>query len=251
MWAVITGASSGIGKDMARELANKGYKLILVARRENLLKELAQDLEVETKILSYDLTNLENCHKVFEECKNLEISVVINNAGFGGHGKFDTRNWATDKDMIDLNIQALTLICHLFIPLLKKQENSYLLNVASSAGFLPGPGMAVYYATKAYVLSLSEALYQEYKDDKIWVSALCPGPVDTEFSRVANTENVKAFKGNIHTSNFVAKQAIEGLFAKKAIIIPGLSLNILLRFGIRFLPRSVVRKISQKAMTTI
>lgn len=251
MWVIVTGASSGIGKDIAKELADKGYKLVLVARRENKLKELSKELDIECKVVVADLIAENGCEKVYQACKDLDISILVNNAGFGGHGKFETRPLKDDMSMIDLNIKALTKLAHLFIPMLKKSpEKSYLLNVASSAGFMPGPGMAVYFATKAYVLSLSEALSEELKGE-VSVSALCPGPVKTEFAKVADMKGVEAFESGAHSSKFVAKKAVEGMFKGKAVIIPGAMLAFLLRFALRLMPRGLVRKVSGKAMSKV
>jgi short-subunit dehydrogenase len=225
------------------------YNLILVARSENKLKQLASELEVECKVVVADLTENQACERVFQACEGLKISVFVNNAGFGGHGRFENRSMETDSDMISLNIDALTRLSHLFIPSLKKADGTgYLLNVASSAGFLPGPGMAVYYATKAYVLSLSEALHEELNGDNVVVTALCPGPVDTGFSGIAGMEGVKAFESGTDSAEFVAKKALEGLFAGKAVVIPGAGLAFMLRIGLRFLPRGLIRKISAMSM---
>lgn len=249
MWAIVTGASSGIGMEIAKELAKKKYNLVLVARSEDKLKALSESLSVETKIVAVDLTQEAACKVVFEECKELEVQILVNNAGFGGHGRFEDRSSKDDLNMIRLNVSALTELCHLFIPKLKESSKGYILNVASSAGFLPGPGMAVYYATKAYVLSLSEALYEELKDEQITVTALCPGPVETGFAKIAGMNGVKAFKQGLVSAEFVAKKAIEGMFNGKAIVIPSLKLNLVLRLGLRFLPRSAVRKISKETMS--
>ncbi len=249
MWAVVTGASSGIGMEMAKKLANKGYNLVLVARSEDKLKELASTLDVECKVVAEDLTVVGSCERVFEACKGLNVLILVNNAGFGGHGKFESRSIETDSKMISLNIDALTRLTHLFVPVLKEVDGTgYLLNVASSAGFLPGPGMAVYYATKAYVLSLSEALHEELKNDDVVVTALCPGPVETGFSEVAGMDRVKAFQSGLASAEFVAEKALQGLFKGKAIVVPGPGLSFILHFGLRFLPRNVVRIISAKSM---
>ena len=249
MWAVVTGASSGIGMKMAKKLANKGYNLVLVARSEDKLKELASSLDVECKVVAEDLTAKGACERVFEACKELNVIILVNNAGFGGHGKFENRSMETDSKMISLNIDALTRLCHLFVPMLKEGDGTgYLLNVASSAGFLPGPGMAVYYATKAYVLSLTEALHEELKNDDVVVTALCPGPVETGFSEVAGMDRVKAFQSGLASAEFVAEKALDGLFKGKAIVIPGVSLSLMLNFVLRFTPRNVVRSISAKSM---
>lgn len=247
MWAVVTGASGGIGKEIALKLADKGYNLVLVARSEEKLKSLAYDLKVKTKVVVADLSKDGECEKVYNECKKLDVQVLVNNAGFGGHGKFEERDLNNDMQMIDLNVKALTKLAHMFTPKLIESKKGYMLNVASSAGFIPGPGMAVYFATKAYVLSLSEAIHEEMKG-KVVVSALCPGPVNTGFAKVADMKGVGAFESGGVSPEFVAQKAVEGMFKGKAIVIPETSLNILLRLGLRLMPRGLVRRVSAKSM---
>lgn len=250
MWAIVTGASGGIGKEIAIKLAKRGYNLVLVARSEDKLKSIAYDMEVETKVIALDLIENGACEQLFESCNDLDIHILVNNAGFGGHGKFQEREIETDMNMIDLNVKALTKLAHLFSNKLIASKKGYMLNIASSAGFLPGPGMAVYYATKAYVLSLSEALHEEMKG-KVVVTALCPGPVETGFAKVANMKGVSAFESGTMSAEFVAQKAVDGMFKEKAIVIPERSLNILLRFGLRLMPRSLVRKVSAKSMSKL
>ena len=249
MWAVVTGASSGIGRDIAMELSELGFNIVLIARRKDLLEKIAKDIKTEVKLIDIDLTENSACTKVYEQCKDLPISVIVNNAGFGKHGKFEEINLNEQLSMIDLNIKVLTEMCHLFIPKLKQQKESFILNVASIAGFMAGPNMAVYYATKAYVLSLSEALNEELSDLGVYTSALCPGPVETEFSKVANANKVKAFQGRILSSQFVAKYAIRKMFKKQVVIIPGFKFKVLIGIIFKFTPRFLVRKITSKVMS--
>ena len=165
MKALITGASSGIGRDMARYLAELGYDLIIVARRKDLLEQLKKDLKTEVKIVCMDISNLENSRQLFEE--NKEIDILINNAGFGDFGKFDETDLQKELSMIDTNIKSLHTLTKLYLPEMKKKNTGHILNVASIAGFMAGPLMATYYATKNYVVSLSKAIQKELK--KIFV----------------------------------------------------------------------------------
>lgn len=188
MKALITGASSGIGRDVARELSKKGYDLILVARDENKLQQLKQELTTNIEIVSLDLSNVENCKELYE--KHKDIDILINNAGFGDCGKF----WETDLDkeiqMIQTNIIAYHVLTKLYLKNMKEKDSGIILNVASIAGFMPGPLMATYYATKNYVVKLSESIREELRKDKskVQISILCPGPVNTNFNKVANVE---------------------------------------------------------------
>lgn len=217
MKALITGASSGIGKDMARELADRGIDLIVVARRGDALKALKAELPVCVEIICLDLSIEQNCHLLYERVKHEKIDILINNAGFGNFGEFVHSDLDVEMNMINTNIKAVHILCKYFI---NHSSIRYILNVASSAAFLPGPLMATYYATKAYVLRLSLAIAEELKKQHspISISVLCPGPVQTEFNKVANVQfAIKGLK-----SADVAQYAIEKMFAGKLIIIPGI-----------------------------
>lgn len=237
MKALITGASSGMGADMARILAGMGYDLVLVARRKNRLERLKKELDVNVDIISMDLGSSFNCVKLYNEVKDMDIDIVINDAGFGAFGDFTKVNIDKELDMIDLNIKAVHILTKLFLSDFKKKKHGYILNVASSAGFMPGPLMATYYATKAYVLNLTLAINEELRKENVpvYVGVLCPGPVDTEFNKVAKVH----FEVKPKDSYEVSKYAIKKMFKKKMLIIPGIDMKIAI-FISRFLPRRVL-----------
>jgi len=241
MKAFITGASSGIGKDMAKYLASKNIDLILVARRKEKLEELKKELNVNVSILSYDLTKKENVFKVFEKVKDENIDIVINNAGFGLFGEFLETDLKRELEMIDLNITSYHILTKLFLQKLESQGHGYLLNVCSSAGFLAGPRLSTYYATKNYILKLTLAIYEELRRKKspVSISALCPGPVNTEFNKVA--KGTFAIKGA--NSKYIAKYAIDKMFQKKLIIVPTIKMKIGLFLG-RFTPWKILLRIT-------
>jgi len=223
MKALITGASSGIGADMARILSNKGYDLILVARRKDRLEQLKNELNTNVDIISLDLSSTFNCMKLYQKVKKQDIDILINNAGFGLFGSFDETNLDKELDMIDLNIKTVHTLTKLFLKDFIKKDKGYILNVASSAAFTPGPLMATYYATKAYVLHLTEAIYEELrrKNSKVYIGALCPGPVNTEFNDVANVSFV--VKGL--NSYEVSESAIKQMFKRKLVIVPSVMMK--------------------------
>lgn len=239
MIALITGASSGMGRDMARILDEKGYDLILVARRLDKLEELKQELKNKVTLISMDLSIMENCYQLYEQVKDKNIDIVINNAGFGLLGEFVSSDLNRELNMIDLNIKALHILTKLFLKDFVNKDRGYLLNIASSAAFQPGPLMATYYATKAYVLHLTEAIYEElrHKKSHVYVGCLCPGPVNTEFNQFANvTFSLKGLD-----SYQVSKYAIDKMFARKLIIVPGTLMKLNLWFN-RFLPKKLLLK---------
>lgn len=248
MYALITGASSGIGRDMVIELAKRKYDLLVVARRTDRLNALKQGIEtkygVKVTVFSLDLSILENIQKLFDETKMLEIGVLINNAGFGKAGLFEETNLKDDLKMIDLNIKSLHALTKMYLPIMKK---GHILNVSSIAAFQPGPRMAPYYASKSYVLSLSRAINYELKKQKrnVYISTLCPGPVKTEFSEVANVD----FQMSGMTSKKCAKTAIKKMFSKKEVIVPGIMVNLTMKFS-KILPvrlrMAVVYKIQKR-----
>lgn len=241
MKAIITGASSGIGRDMARYLDRKKIDLILVARRKEKLKELQKELKGNVKILTYDLTKKENVFALFEEVKKEKIDIVINNAGFGLFGEFLETDLERELEMIDLNIISYHILTKLFLKKLENEDSGYLLNVCSSAGFLAGPRLSTYYATKNYVLKLTLAIYEELrrKKSKISISALCPGPVNTEFNKVANGKFI--IKGL--SSEYVAKYGVEKMLKRKLIIVPSFKMKLGL-FLSRFTPWKLLLRIT-------
>ncbi len=233
MLALITGASSGIGRDMARTLSRMGYDLILVARREDRLLNLKQDLKTDVSILPLDLSVQENCFKLLHITQEMDIDILINNAGFGLFGDFYTTDLDTEIKMINTNIRAVHILTKEFYRRFRDKNNGWILNVASSAAFAPGPLMSTYYASKAYVLRLSMAIYEEARRDgsNIHISILCPGPVKTEFDEKADVQF--SLKGL--NSEEVAVYALNQMFRNQLIIIPGMIMKTA-KFIERFLP---------------
>jgi hypothetical protein len=220
MRALVTGASSGIGRDMARYLSKLGYDLIIVAQREERLIELKEELKTNVQVISMDLSIKENCINLYKSIKNQEIDLLINNAGFGEFGTFNETDLEKEIKLINTNIAAVHILTKLFLKDMKKVNKGRILNVASVAGFAPGPLMAAYYSSKAYVLRLSQAIYTELKKDKsnVHISVLCPGPIATEFNDVAGVK----FTLKPLSSEYVAKYAIDKTLKNKPMIIPGL-----------------------------
>jgi len=220
-YAVITGASAGLGTEFAKQLAEKGYKLILTARREDRLKALAESLPVECIIVPADLSKTEECLRFFDTIKDRKVDIFINNAGFGDCNAFLDSDLSMELDMIDVNIKAMHTLCKKMLRKMQTENHGYILNVASSAGLLPaGPYMATYYATKSYVSSLTQAVARELKEmgSRVYVGALCPGPVDTEFNAVANVEF--AIKGI--TAEYCVKYALKQMIKRQIVIVPTL-----------------------------
>lgn len=241
MKALVTGASSGIGRDMARYLSSLGYDIIAVARDGIELEKLQKELKTKVEIISLDLSNVENCKELYQTVKNRKIDVLINNAGFGDFGEFTNTDLDKELGMIDVNIKAVHVLTKLLLKDMVKRNQGYILNVASIAGFMPGPLMSTYYSTKAYVVRFTQSIYQELKKkkSKVSVSVLCPGPVNTNFNQVANVKfNLKSM-----TSSYVAKYGIDKMFKKKLIILPGVKIK-LARFLAKISPEKLVAKIS-------
>ncbi len=233
MKALITGASSGIGKDMAKYLANLNIELILVARRKELLEQLVEDLQVPTKIICLDLSIEKNCYKLYEQTKNLNVDILINNAGFGLFGEFFETDLNTELKMIAVNITAPHILTKLYLKDFIKKDKGYILNVCSSAGFMAGPRLNTYYATKNYLTKLTMAVNEELRQRKshVSISALCPGPTKTEFNKVAHgTFSIKET-----SSKYVAKYGIDKMFKRKMLIIPTIKMQLGI-FGLRFIP---------------
>lgn len=240
MKALVTGASSGIGRDIARELSNMGYDLILVARRLDRLEELKEELKTNVKTISLDISIPDNCIKLYENVKNEEIDILINNAGFGVFGEFLETDLRKEMNMIDLNIKAVHILTKLFLKDFKNKDKGYILNVGSSASFAAGPLLSSYYASKNYVLRLTEAIYEELRRDKsnVYIGVLCPGPVNTEFNEVANVK----FTVQSLTSEYVARYAINKMFKRKLIISPGMLMKFT-RFLCKIAPEKIILKV--------
>ena len=233
MKALITGASSGIGKCMAYELAKRGIDLILVARDEEALNKIKNDVRVNTKVIALDLQVSKNVFKLYDKVQNENIDILINNAGFGLFGLFSETDLARELEMIDLNIKAYHILTKLFLKDFIKKDSGYILNVCSSAGFMAGPRLSTYYATKNYVTKLSMAINEELRErkSKVSISALCPGPVNTNFNKVAHGE----FSIKEASPEKVAKYAIDKMFKKKMIIVPTFRMKLAV-FGVRLIP---------------
>ncbi|MFV1873748.1 MAG: SDR family NAD(P)-dependent oxidoreductase [Oleiphilus sp.] len=246
-YTLITGASAGIGAVFAKQLAAQGHNLILSARRKDKLDELASQLTQQFKInvqtLSADLAKPEGSQLLADsiQAKGWQIQGLINNAGFGDRGLFSDLPLERQIQMIQLNVTSLVELTHRLLPNIRQQKEAFIINVASTAAFQAGPKMAIYYATKAFVLSFSEALHEELKRDRIYVSTLCPGATQSEFAQEANMTDTKLFKAGAMTAEAVVKKSLKK--RKKAIVITGWK-NIFGVWSGKVSPRSVTRKLA-------
>lgn len=246
MKALVTGASSGIGYEISKYLAKRGYDIIAVARNRQALENLKSKIETNVQIFCIDLSIIDNCIKLYEKFKEDDIDVLINNAGFGMYGSFDILDINKEIEMINVNILACDILTKLFLKDMKKKNAGYILNVGSIAGFMPGPLMSSYYASKSYVVKLTQAIRKELKKSKsgVSVSVLCPGPVNTNFN---NTAGVK-FAVKPLSSEYVAKYAVDMLFKKKLVIVPGFTIK-LARFFSKFTPDNILAEITYYIQT--
>lgn len=219
MKALITGASSGIGRDLARVLSAQGHDLILVARRKDRLQALQRQLPGNAEIIVLDLAEKDAPFELYRLVRGQSIDILINNAGLGAFGAFEESPLGRELEIIDVNIRAVHILTKLFLRDFKRRDSGYILNVASSAAFLPGPLMAAYYASKAYVLRLTQAVYKELRKSgsHVYIGALCPGPVNTEFSRRAGV----VFSVRGLSSMAVAKYAVDRMLSQETVIVPG------------------------------
>ena len=237
MRALVTGASSGIGRDIAIELSHKGYDLVLVARDENKLLEVKEKIKTNAEIICMDLSIEENCKKLHDMAKNIDL--LVNNAGFGVFGEFTNTDLNKELNLIKTNIVAVHILTKLYLQDMEKINSGHILNVASISGFLPGPLMATYYSSKSYVVRLSQSIKEELKRKKsnVKISVLCPGPVQTNFNNVADV------KFNIHSlkSDYVAIYTVNKLLKNKFLIIPGLSIKMIKIFS-KIVPDSIISK---------
>jgi len=243
MKALVTGASSGIGLEMAKYLDSLGYEVILVARNKEKLESVAKTLKHKPKIIVMDLQQVEDIKSLYVLVKNDDIDILINNAGFGLCGNFTDTDLNKELNMIDINIKAVHILTKLFLKDMKRKNKGYILNVASSAAFQSGPLMATYYSTKSYVYRLTEALWYELKKEKsnVHISCLCPGPVDTNFNNIAKVKfSVKPLK-----ADNVAKYAIDKMLNKKLLIIPGFKMKCAKFFG-RFVSDKILMRIAYR-----
>ena len=243
---LVTGASGGLGLELARCYAKDGAHVILIARSEKKLRNIANEFEenygVKTTVLPADLTTADSVADVVASLaeRNLSVDVLVNNAGFGDFGEFADCELSKQQAMIDLNVKAVVALTHAVLPAMRKKKRGTILNVASIAAFQSGPYMAIYYATKAFVLSFSEALAKELKHSGITVTTLCPGPIKTGFEDAADLENSKLFRSlPVSSAEDVARYGYRMAKKGKTIAIHG-ALNKLLIFSVRFAPRKFV-----------
>ncbi len=238
MIALITGGSSGIGLSIAKRLHQLGYDIILVARDIEKLEKAKKEINETTEVIAIDISTLKNCKELYKQVKDRDIDIVVNSAGFGMHGKFLEQNMEEQLDMIDLNVKSTQILTKLFLQDFKEKNHGYILNIASTAAFSPGPLMACYFASKAYVLRLTEAIAEEIKQEKrkVYVGCLCPGPVDTHFNDKLGVKFAKA-----QNSDELAAYAIQKMFQRKLVIIPTFNhkLNAFLN---KFVPTKILLK---------
>ncbi|WKN31949.1 SDR family oxidoreductase [Porifericola rhodea] len=247
--ALITGASGGIGKALARIHASKGRDLVLVARNndklEALKNELEADFQVKVLVIASDLAKREAPKQIFDtiQTQHIAIEYLINNAGFGDYGFFHESDWKKEEQMIDLNMKSLTHLTKLFLPGMIKNRRGKIMNIASTAAFQPGPLMSVYYATKHYVLAFSEAIANEAKGFGVSVTALCPGPTASGFQNAAAMENFKLVNGkSMPSAEAVASYGYQAMMKGKTVAIHGMQNRILAK-SIAFIPRNFVTKL--------
>lgn len=251
---LITGASSGIGKELARIHASRGNNVVLVARRVEALNQLATELKekysVEAHVFAADLGNIEEVERLISSIKStgIFINYLFNNAGFGGWGKFADRSAADDHQMIAVNVQALTALTHGFLPEMIEKNEGKILQTASTAGFIPGPLQATYFATKAFVVSLTKATNYELRNTAVSVTALCPGPVKTEFEFAAGMGNAKMFEKGADAYT-TALKGYKAMMKRKNIIISDLGFHILINYLSPFIPKIFILKVVEKIQT--
>lgn len=238
MIALITGGSSGIGLSIAKRLHQLGYDIILVARDIEKLEKAKKEIGETTEIIALDISTLKNCKELHKQVKDKDIDIVVNSAGFGMHGKFLDQNMEEQLDMIDLNVKTTQILTMLFLQDFKEKNHGYILNIASTAAFSPGPLMACYSASQAYVLRLTEAISEEIRQEKsrVYVGCLCLGPVDTHFNDKLAVKFSKA-----QNSDELANYAVQKIFQKKTVIIPTLNHKLNAFFN-KFVPTRILLK---------
>ncbi|CAN5266754.1 SDR family oxidoreductase [soil metagenome] len=250
-YVLITGGSNGIGKEFAKLFSAAGFNLVIAARDKDLLSSVAQELETKYKntvvSIALDLSEAGAAQKLFDEVtkKNIQIEILVNNAGFGSGGKFWEIDAQKETEEIHLNILTVTMLCKLFVPQMIERKSGKILNVSSIAAFLPGPLMAVYYASKAYVLSFSNALREELAGTGVSVTTLCPRQTGTNFANRAGVTKAKSFRSHLLTPQQVAKAGFDGLMNEKAIVFSDLSTRIL-AFCLRFVPYAVAAGLAKQ-----
>ena len=243
MTALITGASSGIGRDIARELCRRGIRVIISGRNRESLKKLRDELgSNKAKIAVADLSDVNECKRLYNMVKPYNVDILVNNAGFGLFGKFADSDLDTEIEMIDVNVKAVHILAKLFLKDFREKNRGYILNVASSAGFMPGPYMATYYSTKNYVVRLTEAIHEELsaENSNVYVGALCPGPVDTNFNNTAGV----SFSLKGISSEYAAKYAVDNMFRRKTLIVPTVTMKAAV-IGSSLVPPLLLAKITR------
>ncbi len=249
--SLITGASGGLGEEFAKLCAADKMNVVLVARGEEALKTLAAELEkahgITATVIAKDLSLPNAAAEIVETLKkkSIHIDMLINNAGFGSYGAFHKTDFAQEKMMLEVNVTALTELTKLLLPAMVAKKSGKILNVASTAAFQPGPLMAVYYATKAYVLSFSEGIARELKGTGVTVTCLCPGPTKTQFAKTAHMESSRLFKGSVMDAPTVALRGYSALCAGKKLVVPGIR-NRVGAFATRFVPISFAAMVAEK-----
>jgi short-subunit dehydrogenase len=250
-WALITGASTGIGRELAEVCAADGWNQVLVARNQDRLKLVAEELravhKVQTRALPVDLSTIGAAEKIFAALRELPISMLINNAGFGAHGAFADTALSEQSDMVQVNVMALMQLTRLFLQPMLERKSGRILNVASTAAFQPGPNVSVYYASKAFVFSFSYALADELDGTGVTVTALCPGMTKTDFQKRADMKEGGPF--GMMSARSVAEHGFRGMMLGKRVVIPGMMNRIGAFFARRVplrLSSAVVRRVHQE-----
>jgi short-subunit dehydrogenase len=254
--AFVTGASSGIGLDIARELAAKNFDLILTARSREALDRIAAELSsahgIDARVFAHDLARADSPRELFDAitAAGLVVDILINNAGFATYGPFVDGDIRTYLDLLQVNVVALTHLTKLFLPGMLQRRSGRILNVASTAAFLPGPLMAVYYASKAYVLHFSEALAEEVRGNGVTVTALCPSATRTGFQRRGGLDHSNLFRGHVLESATVARQGVDAMLRGQTLVIPGLRNQLLIALA-RFSPRWLIPRVVRRMQAPV
>ena len=243
--ALITGASSGIGAELAKLCAAAGYPVILVARNQAALEGVARQCGSQARVLPADLADAQTPEKIFEQLRGTSVEILINNAGFGLRGPFAETDWAAEARLAQVNMLAPAHLTKLFLPGMLQRRSGRVLNIASTAAFVPGPFMAIYYASKAFVRSFSESLANEVQGTGVTVTVLCPGPTRTGFKAAAGMENTPLFHGPAMDAAEVARIGFDAMMAGKMEVIAG-ARNRLMMLGTCFAPRSLLAKFTRR-----
>ena len=247
MTALVTGASSGIGREIALKLAEKGVRLVISGRNRDKLEQLRNEIGANrVKIIAADISKESECHRLYKEASEYNVNMLVNNAGFGLFGRFCNSDLDREIEMIDVNIKAVHILTKLFLKDFDEKNKGYILNVDSAAGFMPGPLMATYYATKNYVVKLTLAIREEMrvKGSNVYIGAFCPGPVKTPFNDVAGVD----FGLRGITAEKAAECAVNGMLARKAIIIPTLKMNVCV-YGSKIIPDNILAAVTYNIQT--